>query len=130
MPRFSTVVATRCEKGHTNLFEIRRGADFSAEARALALLEPIGRKCRYCESSSLALIQVFATKEVSLPTGFTIWGYTCRCGERVEVARVESASTVIPIPPASQAVKCLNGHSRVIQKREFPSLEHWHEETA
>jgi len=88
MPRFKTVVHVRCENGHTNLFEIRTQADSSDIARAYTEGDAAFRRCRYCKTTELmALVQMFPTKEVSLPMGSTIWGYTCDCGEKVEVAR-------------------------------------------
>lgn len=131
MPRFKTVGFTRCENGHINLFEIRTVADSFDIARAYVLAEAalvaLG-KCKYCNTTRpLALGQVFGTKEILIPVHSTIWGYTCHCGERVEGARFESECTVMPIPPASKTVQCSKGHSRTIQNREFPSLEHWEE---
>jgi hypothetical protein len=89
----------RCENGHTNLFEIRTGADSSDVARVYAEAEALLRQCKYCKAT-LLLGRVFATEQIPLRMWSTIWGYTCHCGERVEVARIESGHTVVSIPPA------------------------------
>jgi hypothetical protein len=126
MPRFKTVGFTRCENGHMNLFDIRLTTDSSDVARAYALTDAVIRKCKHCKTTEpMTLGQVFGTKEILIPAQSTIWGYTCHCGERVEVARFESEHAVVAMPPASKTVQCLKGHSRTIQNREFPSLEHW-----
>jgi hypothetical protein len=118
----------RCENGHTNLFEIRNGADSSEIAGAYALAEVTLHRCKYCNTTEpLALGRAFATEQIPLRMGSTIWGYTCPCGEKVEVVRFESERTVVSIPPASKTVQCSKGHSRTIQNRELPSLEHWEE---
>jgi hypothetical protein len=128
MPRFKTVGFTRCENGHVSLFDIRAEADSADGAGAYALAEASLAKCKYCKTHTLpALVRILRTEQILLPMRSTIWGYTCRCGERVEVARVEPRVTVIP--PTTQTVTCSKGHSRTIQHREFPFLEHWESET-
>jgi hypothetical protein len=78
MPRFKTIGFTRCENGHTNLFDIRFTADSSDVARDYALAEALIRRCKYCKTAEpMALGQVFGTKEILVPAQTTIWGYTC-----------------------------------------------------
>jgi hypothetical protein len=126
MPRYKTVGSMRCENGHVNLFDIRMTADSPNIARAYALAEALLRGCNYCQTTQpLTLGQVFSTQEMALQTGCTIWGHTCYCGEKVEVARFEWRP-VISLP-GSKAVSCSRGHSRTIQNQELPLLERWEE---
>jgi hypothetical protein len=130
MPRFKTVGFVQCENGHSNRFDIRNGAAEAEIARAYAFAEALLMRCKYCKTTEpMTLGHVFNTEQISLPIEDTVWGYTCDCGEKVEVMRIESGQTLVPIPPASKTVQCSKGHSRVIQYREFPSLERWQEET-
>jgi len=128
MPRFKTIGFTRCENGHINRFEKSFTGDSSDIARAFALAEATLARCKFCQSTQPSVVvKVFATKQIPVRTERRIWGYTCHCGERVEVARVEPVPT--PIIPATKTVKCSRGHSRTIHNREFPLLERWEGKT-
>jgi hypothetical protein len=130
MPRFKTVGFVLCENGHSNRFDIRMTANSADLAGAYAFAEALLMRCKFCKTTEpMTLGHVFNTQQVSLPVEDMVFGYTCHCGEKVEVLRIESAQTLIPIPPASKTVRCSLGHARVIQYREFPSLERWQEET-
>jgi hypothetical protein len=126
MPRYKTVGSMRCENGHVNLFDIRIRADSPDVARAYALAEAVLRGCNYCKTiQPLTLGQVFSTQEMARQIGSTIWGYTCHCGEKVEVARFESEEVLTL--PGSKTVSCQKGHSRTILSQELPLLERWEE---
>jgi hypothetical protein len=126
MPRYKTVGSMRCENGHVNLFEIRNAANSPDIARAYALAEAMLRGCHYCQTTQpLTLGQVFGTQEMSRQIESTIWGYTCHCGEKVEVARFESGQVLTL--PGSKTVSCQKGHPRTILNQELPLLERWEE---
>jgi hypothetical protein len=126
MPRYKTAGSVRCENGHVNLFEIRSTANSPEVARAYALAEAVLLGCNYCKTTQpLTLVQVFSTQELSNQIESTIWGYTCHCGERVEVARFESGQVLTL--PGSKTVLCSKGHSRTILNQDLPHLERWEE---
>jgi hypothetical protein len=126
MPRYKTVGSMRCENGHVNLFDIRIRADSPDVARISALGEALLRGCHYCKTiQPLTLGQVFSTQEMARQIESTIWGYTCHCGEKVEVARFEPEQVLTF--PGSKTVSCPNGHSRSILSQELPLLERWEE---
>ena len=128
MPRFKTVGLTRCEYGHMDVFDIRIVADSENAARAQALEEATLKNCRFCTTPNPVVVAgAEPTEEISLHLEYTIYGYTCDCGERVEVERAEKERSITP--PSSKTLACSKGHSRTIRNQEFPFLEHWEEKT-
>jgi hypothetical protein len=126
MPRYKTVGSMRCENGHVNLFEIRISANSPEIAGAYALAEAALLGCNYCTTTqALTFVQVFSTRELSGQIESTIWGYTCHCGEKVEVARFESGQVLTL--PGSKTVLCSKGHSRTVLNQDLPLLKRWEE---
>ena len=128
MPRYKTVCDARCEHGHINLCDDRVIADSAAAARNTSMANVVKHKCAFCDSMSpLSIVQVLGTEEISLHVEYTMYGYTCHCGEKVEVERVEKDRAFTP--PASKTVSCSRGHSRTVLNQEFPFLQIWQEKT-
>lgn len=127
MPRYKTVGFSQCERRHFNVFDIRLVAESAERARTLSILDAAQAKCMHCDSTLLRVVRVEPTQEISFHIEYTIYGYTCDCGEKVEVARVEKERTLTP--PSSKTVKCSKGHSRTISNNEFPFLQVWTEKT-
>lgn len=111
-----------------NLFDERLMANSAEEVRTSAVENAAKKACAYCDTvAPLHIVQVIGIEEISMHPEYTIYGYTCKCGEKVEVARVESETTLVP--PASKTVSCSRGHSRTVLNQEFPFLEIWREKT-
>jgi hypothetical protein len=128
MPRYKIVGVTRCEHGHMNLFDERPIAESEAVAQKLAIANAVKLNCAYCNTPSpLTLQQLMGTEEISLHMEFTIYGYTCHCGERVEVERVEAERGLTP--PISKTVSCSKGHERTVRNQDFLSLQRWRDKT-
>ena len=124
MPRYKTVISMRCEHGHVNLFEMCTTADSAEVAGAYALAEAALLGCNYCTTTQpLTFVQVFSTRELSGQIESKVWGYTCHCGEKVEVTRFESGQVLTL--PGSKTVLCSKGHSRAILNQDLPLLERW-----
>ncbi len=110
------------------MFDERIVANSAAEARRTAVENAAKRACSSCDTvAPLHIFQIWGTEEISLHPEYTIYGYTCKCGEKVEVARVEIETSLNP--PTSKTVSCSNGHSRTILNHEFPFLQVWQEKT-
>jgi len=54
-------------------------------------------------------------------------GYTCLCGERVTVFRIQTSAT-IPSRITGKTVTCKNGHARLVTIDQLATLDHWVEE--
>lgn len=118
----------KCNNQHMQALDERIVSDSADKAQAIAISSVANRKCGFpgCDSE-LTITHLIGTEEISLHAEYTIYGYMCRCGERVEVERVEINRSITP--PASKTVSCSKGHSRTILNREFPYLQKWMEKT-
>jgi len=54
-------------------------------------------------------------------------GYTCLCGERVTVFRIQTNRTV-PNHLSTRIVTCNKGHCRTVTVDQLVTLDHWVEE--
>lgn len=122
MPRYRTLGITHCRNGHVGMMDSRVLAVSLAEAQRLSETNATKLECLSCRESLLS-VRVIGTEEAPLHPEYTVYGYVCRCGEKVEVFRIEVG--MVPNCPASISVWCSRGHSRTVSHSEFLSLPHW-----
>jgi len=61
-------------------------------------------------------------------TGFFLCiGYTCFCGERVTVFRIQT-NRIVPNHLSTRIVTCNKGHCRTVTVDQLDTLDHWVEE--
>jgi hypothetical protein len=120
MPRYRTVASTICERGHFHSEDDRVLADSEDQAHAISLKNIAKRTCRMC-GSGMATIRIVGTEPTTENPEYLVYGYTCHCGERVAVMRMELGISVTP--PASRTVSCSKGHSRTVLNPDFFHLD-------
>jgi hypothetical protein len=125
MPRYKTLFAALCENGHAMLVEDRRvsASKESAQRIALELRIPSERCKQY--NAPIRNGRVIGTEDIG-PAKYTVFGYTCECGEQVEVYRMEDNLSYTP--PPTYTSTCSKGHSRTMTSMEALSLPRWREE--
>jgi hypothetical protein len=107
------------------LIEDRRVSPSKDEAIKAAIAEKISsEKCKQC-NASIDKGKVLGAEEIP-PAKYTVKGYTCECGERVEVYRFEDGISYHP--PATFTSVCSKGHSRTMTSLEAVVLPSWREE--
>ena len=58
--------------------------------------------------------------------GYTCFGYTCSCGEKVTAFRLP-VNLQVNIAQTEMTVCCTNGHERNIRGDQMGQLDHWTE---
>lgn len=90
---------------------------------AIAQVLPLER-CSQCHAP-VASAQLRSVEEIK-PAKYTVWGYICECGEKVEVFRIEDEVSTNPPPTFTTA--CSKGHSRTMTSAQAIMLPSWREE--
>lgn len=119
--------AVACSNSHVNLVDSRIVAETQVHATEISRVELKKNKCKWCDSLTTGNYKILGVEELPLYESYNIMGYTCQCGERVEVLRA-ARQTGFEIP-MSVTVQCSKGHSRTILNQEFLSLDSWTEQT-
>lgn len=127
MPRYKTVAVAKCERGHNNFVEDISIVDSVAESQQLTINKSPAQRCKFCDSEQgLKFVQFIGTEKLSSSPMYDVFGYTCECGERVEVFRIERGmGQEIPL---TLTVSCSKGHSLQMTGMQILSLPKWTEQ--
>jgi hypothetical protein len=130
MKRYKTVLAALCSgpAKHQNLVDDRVHAESPEKAQNATLLNIQRMKCKWCDTFLTNMVMMFGTEELPLYPEYVCLGYTCHCGERVAISRVEKGRQ-FDIPMDKVTVQCSKGHSRTVHNNEILTLQHWEETT-